>query len=99
MRRWKMTEKKSPNLSSKNTDREFADRALFVTVEGLLDRNVPHYDIARALFDLSISIAAGPQEKSARSVHDFGFLLEYFASTPTAWRDQHVEVLKRLSEE
>ena len=62
-------------------DRQFADQAITLTVEGLFDRGVSQYHVAKSLFDMALSLAAGGRNKSNDDTENWWYLLEYFCDT------------------
>lgn len=65
------------DLVRPHPDRAFADRAVTLTIEGLFDREVSHYHVAKALFDMAVSIAPG-DGTGEKDTEDWYHLLEYF---------------------
>ena len=62
-----------------NPDREFADRAVFATAQGLLDRGISHSHVANALFDMALSVAPGDGSKETDTA-DWAYLMDAFKS-------------------
>jgi len=62
------------------------------TVEGLLERGVPHYQIAKALFDMAMAIAPGEGTDGGDNA-DWVYLVEYFADRSVTQREILEELL------
>ena len=77
-----------------NPDRQFADQAVTLTVEGLLDREVSHYHVAKSLFDMALSLAPG-DGTSDNDTENWWYLLEYFCDNAHDHRERLKEALLR----
>ncbi len=65
---------------TRNPDRQFSNQAITLTVEGLFDRGVSHYDVAKSLFDMALSLAPGDGANDD-DTENWWYLLEYFRDT------------------
>lgn len=75
-----------------NPVRQLADESLTHTIEGLLDRGVSQYHIARSLFDMALSISA------KCDVKDWWYLLEYFCDTTDIHRNNLNSIIHESGE-
>ncbi|MDJ0921873.1 MAG: hypothetical protein QNI84_12160 [Henriciella sp.] len=61
-----------------SADRQFADRSIYMTVEGLKAADVPYETIAQSLFDFAVAEATGSDEYASLESMTFVRHLEMF---------------------
>jgi hypothetical protein len=74
-----------------NPERDFAERSLSNTIEGLKARGVPYETITRTLFDFAIAEATGSDKFVDQETKTFFYFLETF-------RDRCTGLIEELDE-
>ncbi|MEM8773151.1 MAG: hypothetical protein AAGD92_16015 [Pseudomonadota bacterium] len=77
-----------------NRERQFADRSLMRTVEGLKDQGVPYETIVHALFDYTLVEATGSETRDADETLTFMRYLAMFKERIDSLHSDMAEALE-----